>query len=314
MANFTLTAQNVNGDPFVTGNNINITNNSTSNLIFQDVDNLLGVAQTGEAVSLDGGVTFLSYQFLGYGDVRGDPLQHAGFVRIDLGNGSFLTVAIDMNADGDDTPDLQNGNTQLRVSDLDASTPAPFPVPPCFTPGTLIRVPGGEVPVETLRPGDLVETMDHGPRRLRWIGARRVAGTGDLAPGRFAPGAIGNTLALTVSPQHRMLVRGWRAELHFGVSEVLVAAVHLLGWPGVARCPVAEVDYLHLLLDRHEIIYAEGAPSESFHPGSWMLEDDSALRQEIAAVFPELSTRTRAELLPPVRRVVTSREARLLTA
>ncbi|WP_245890861.1 Hint domain-containing protein [Albidovulum aquaemixtae] len=313
MATFAITAQNVNGDPFPSNGKINISNSLTS-LVFRDIDNRLGVPQSGEQVSLDGGNTFLNYQFLGYGNVRGDPLQRAGFVRIALGNGKFLTVAIDMNADGDNTPDLKNGNTQLRVSDLDASSSAPFPVPVCFTSGTLIRVPGGEAPVESLRPGDLVETLDNGPQPVRWIGGRRVAGGGVFAPVRFAAGALGNDRPLLVSPQHRMLVRGWLAELHFGEDEVLAAAIHLLGLAGVDRCPMTEVAYVHLLLDRHEIVFAEGAPSESFHPGSRMLDEDRALRAEIGAIFPGFWMRPPSERLRPARRVVSAREARMLAA
>ncbi|MGB4828605.1 MAG: choice-of-anchor L domain-containing protein, partial [Paracoccaceae bacterium] len=43
---------------------------------------------------------------------------------------------------------------------------------PCFVAGTLIRTPDGDVPVETLHPGDLVLTMDDGPQPLRWTGSR----------------------------------------------------------------------------------------------------------------------------------------------
>ncbi len=204
-----------------------------------------------------------------------------------LENGTFVSSTF-VNAQG-----------PLLVSEL---------LPACFTPGALIAVPGGEVPIETLRPGDLVATRDHGPRPLRWIGRRTVAGTGDLAPVRIAAGAMGNRRPLLVSPQHRMLVTGWRAELLFGEPEVLVAAVHLLARPGIARAPRAEVDYVHLLFDEHEIVLAEGAPSESFHPGSRLLAGDRALLAEILAVFPELATRA-PESFAAARRIVTGREA-----
>jgi hypothetical protein len=159
---------------------------------------------------------------------------------------------------------------------------------PCFTRGTLIRVAQGEVPVETLRRGDLVATRDNGLQPIRWIGRRQVGGTGKFAPIRFAPGAMGNTRALLVSPQHRMVVRDWRAQLYFGQDEVLVAAHQLAGCDRIHVNPMPMVEYVHVMFDRHEIIFAEGAETESFHAGDTILAKDSALRAEIGALFPQL--------------------------
>lgn len=314
MATFTLTAQDVNGDPLQSGGNVNIVTNAWTSLTFTDVDGLLGTPQPGEFVSLDGGTTQLTYEFLGFGNVRGDPTQLAGFIRVDLGDGTYLTYAIDMNADGDDTPNLQNGNTTLKVSDLVVSPPAPWPVPPCFTPGTLIATPDGPRKIEEIGVGDLVTTMDHGAQPVRWAGRRRVSGMDRFAPVRIAEGVLGNRRALLVSPQHRMLVSGWLAELVTGEGEVLAAAVHLVDMPGIDRLTMAEVDYLHLMFDRHEIVFAEGAPSESFHPGDVILESDRALREEILAIFPELATTAARRRLRTARPVVKAREARLLVA
>lgn len=183
--------------------------------------------------------------------------------------------------------------------------------PPCFTPGTRIRTAAGDAPVETLVPGDLVDTLDGGLQPLRWTGRRKVDGTGDFAPVRIAAGALGNRRALVVSPQHRMLLTGWRAELHFGEAEVLVAALHLVGRPGIERTPVPEVDYCHLLFDDHEVIFAEGAPTESFHPGSILLAGDRALYAEIVSIFPELAARDPASLAA-ARPILGGREARVL--
>jgi len=85
--------------------------------------------------------------------------------------------------------------------------------PPCLVAGTMVLTPEGEKPVEMLRLGDRVMTRDCGAQPIRWIGARSVVGNAEFAPVRFAPGAIGNTRALHVSPQHRILMTGWRAEL-----------------------------------------------------------------------------------------------------
>ncbi|HEU0221792.1 MAG TPA: Hint domain-containing protein, partial [Paracoccaceae bacterium] len=89
----------------------------------------------------------------------------------------------------------------------------------CFTPGTLILTPAGERPVEALRPGDRVATR-RGAKTVRWVGARAVRGTGRMAPIWIRAGAFGNRRDLLVSPQHRMVVSHWRAELLFGQHEV----------------------------------------------------------------------------------------------
>jgi Hint domain len=186
--------------------------------------------------------------------------------------------------------------------------------PACFTPGTMIRVPSGAVAIETLKPGDLVETMDHGPQVLRWIGSQPMCGLRAHAPVVISEGALGNVRTLVVSPEHRMLVTNWFAELHFGEAEVLVAARHLTGIPGIAVKPVETVTYIHLLFDRHEIIFAENVPTESFHPGSWMLDGESDLRDEVLAIFPQLADLPDAVRKRPARRVTTGREAQLLVA
>lgn len=160
--------------------------------------------------------------------------------------------------------------------------------PPCFVAGTLIATPQGDRAVETLKPGDMVRTLDHGDRPLRWIGQRQVEGQGALAPIGFARGAIGNRRTLFVSPQHRMLIAGWRAELFLGEPAVLVAASHLVNGRTIQPAPRLRVHYVHLLFDRHEVILSEGAWSESFHPGATILSRDAALRAELAVLFPGL--------------------------
>jgi hypothetical protein len=184
--------------------------------------------------------------------------------------------------------------------------------PACFTEGTRIAVPGGEVPVETLTPGDLVETLDHGPQPLRWIGRAKVRGVGALAPVRFATGALGNVRPLYLSPQHRVLQRGWRADLHFGSPEVLAAALHLVNGHDATRAPCRDVVYFHLLFDRHEILCAEGAAVESLLPSAEAIERDPALAAEIRAVFPELMARPLSRRPRAARPVVPPRHAPVL--
>ncbi|MGB8623025.1 MAG: Hint domain-containing protein, partial [Paracoccaceae bacterium] len=119
---------------------------------------------------------------------------------------------------------------------------------------------------------------------------------------------------LLVSPQHRMLCRGARAQLLFSESEVLVPALHLLGTPDATRQAGGTVTYVHLLFDRHEVIFAEGAASESFHPGHVGVDGILApAREELFRIFPEL----RADMAaygPTARLCLKKHEARLLAA
>jgi hypothetical protein len=149
--------------------------------------------------------------------------------------------------------------------------------PVCFTPGAMIRTPEGERPVESLQVGDLVITRDHGAQPIRWVGQRTLPGFGPFAPICFAAEALGSDRPLRVSPQHRMLVRGWRAELFAGETEVLVAAVHLVNGRSVVRAPCPEVTYVHFMLDRHEIVLAEGAETESLDPAGAAAAADRAI-------------------------------------
>ena len=145
--------------------------------------------------------------------------------------------------------------------------------------------------VENLKTGDLVVTLDNGLQAIRWIGMRKMAATGRLAPIVFQAGAVGNVRELRVSPQHRMLIANWKTELYFGQFEVLVAAKHLVNDNTICQCEGGEVEYFHLMFDKHEVIFAEGIPTESFHPGDQGINTlHSAAREELFEIFPELES------------------------
>ncbi|MEM7243669.1 MAG: Hint domain-containing protein, partial [Pseudomonadota bacterium] len=136
----------------------------------------------------------------------------------------------------------------------------------CFTRGTLIDTDKGAVLVEDLEEGMMVRTRDNGFQRIRWVGSTKRTGKGKMAPIRIAAGTLGNTRDLRVSPQHRMLLEGWQAELLYGEAEVLASAKSLVNDQTIRIEECDEVEYFHILFDTHEVIFAEGAPSESFHP------------------------------------------------
>lgn len=159
----------------------------------------------------------------------------------------------------------------------------------CFVRGTRIETATGFVAVEDLRDGMLIETMDHGLQPVRRVLSKTVAAQEALAPIRIERGVLGNIRPLLVSPHHRMVLSGWRAELMTGETEVLAAARDLVGRGQVTIEPRDSVEYFHLLFDRHEIIFAEGAATESYHPfadGLTVLAPETMA--ELAAIFPDL--------------------------
>jgi Hint domain len=160
----------------------------------------------------------------------------------------------------------------------------------CFTTGTMIETDRGPRAIETLTRGDRILTRDNGYQPLRWIGSKRVRAQGDLAPVLFQPGSVGNTRALKVSPMHRMLVSDWRVELMTGEAQALVPARNLVNGRDILRRTGGWVTYAHILFDQHQIVFAEGAPSESLHPGVCALDAlQQEARAEVIALFPELA-------------------------
>jgi hypothetical protein len=169
----------------------------------------------------------------------------------------------------------------------------------CFTPDTRLMTPDGARAIQTLRPGDLIQTRDNGPQPILWSGHRRMSGARlyampHLRPIRFRAGALGTDRPdadLLVSPQHRMLVKGASALALFNTPEVLVAAEDLINDGAImVDQAMREVTYVHILLDRHNIVWANGLETESFHPSNTALDTiDPAQRAGLLALLPGIA-------------------------
>ncbi|MEL6523009.1 MAG: Hint domain-containing protein [Pseudomonadota bacterium] len=191
----------------------------------------------------------------------------------------------------------------------------------CFVEGTPIATPYGPVPVERLRADDMVLTRDNGAQPIAWRGARHLSGADLYAqphhrPIRLRAGAIGVDKPdgdLLVSPDHRVMVDGPGARDLFNTPEVLLRAEDLLSQPGVAtELRLQEVTYIHLAMERHEILWAAGVPCESFDPESAdfaALEPEDRAALEIA--FPEWRV-PEGRARPTARRVLNMSEAAIL--
>ncbi|MDZ4135163.1 MAG: Hint domain-containing protein, partial [Paracoccaceae bacterium] len=142
-----------------------------------------------------------------------------------------------------------------------------------------------------------------------------VAAVGDFAPIRIRAGTFGPHGTLLVSPLHRVLIRDSLAELLFGEAEVLVAARDLVNDRSVTVRRGGTVDYVHLLFDRHQVVWSEGLATESFLPGPQIAHSfEAAIVAEICTLFPEIDPETGFGYSPAARRTLRSFEAQVLLA
>lgn len=188
---------------------------------------------------------------------------------------------------------IGTGQNNIQLTDICYSTQVI-----CFTAGTQIETIHGEVSAEDLQVGDMVRTMDNGYQEVRWIGvnslsAQTLQAASWMRPVRISAGALGDGTPkqdLVVSPQHRVLVRSRIAQKMFGTDEVLVPAKQLVILDGIDICDDLDgVTYVHFLCNQHEVVFANGAASESLFTGAEALKSvGSEARAEIFALFPEL--------------------------
>jgi hypothetical protein len=153
---------------------------------------------------------------------------------------------------------------------------------PCYCRGTLILTDRGERKVEELEIGDELVTLAGEHRPIKWIGRRGYAGRyilgrQDILPICIKPGALGDDVPrrdLWISPHHAMFLEGGLIEARDLVNGVSI----------VQATQVDEVEYFHLELDSHDVIIAEGAPSETF------IDDDCRMMfrnaHEYALLYP----------------------------
>lgn len=292
---FTYTLQNVNGDPKVSGGNINITTSVLEQVVFtEDIAVSLSDVAAGDTITVSGVV--YNYEYIGSADVRGDPSLPAAYIRIvgPIPSGGTLSVgdtfAMDLTGEpGDpDYPNLPNGNTRARVSDLNTTEDVQFPGVVCFAAGTRLRTETGDKSVETLQAGELIQTLDNGLQPIVWIGhtALEFDATNETQkPVLIKAGALGGGQPmrdLAVSPQHKILLPDPQGQA------VLYPAKSLVGVPGIRwMYGKKAVTYYHVMLPQHGIILSEGLPSESFYPGpTGMRMLKARQKRAIESLFP----------------------------
>ncbi|MFN4100550.1 MAG: Hint domain-containing protein [Pararhodobacter sp.] len=135
----------------------------------------------------------------------------------------------------------------------------------CFLTGTMIATPAGEVAVETLHTGDLVLTADGRAVPVRWLARQTIQNipftlSPRLEPVVIAAGALGNGLPVTdliVSADHGMILDALVANASAMVNGTSIRFVPLAEMP-------AEFTWWHVETAEHDVILANGAPTESF--------------------------------------------------
>jgi len=136
-----------------------------------------------------------------------------------------------------------------------------------------------------------------------------VCGLGRLAPVCISAGALGNDRDLFLSPNHRVLVRSSTAELWYGQPEVLVPAKALVDGVRIRTVPILRADYLHIVLDDHQMVFSEGIATETLFTGT-MTQD--ILDAEAAEQLRMQAPRVHETVQVLSRMALTVREARHL--
>lgn len=159
-----------------------------------------------------------------------------------------------------------------------------------FARGTMITLAtGAQMPIEMLSPCDRVLTRDHGGQPIRWIGRATLKAVCPFAPVVITAGTLGNSGDLIVSQHHRMFLYQRERIAGLPTSELLVQAKHLVDGERVFLREGGFVDFLSIVFDHHEIIYAEGIPAESLMVNDATVNRLPAeLSADVKARFPGL--------------------------
>lgn len=136
--------------------------------------------------------------------------------------------------------------------------------PACFLPGTGIRTPAGDVPIEDLSVGDLVLTLSGAAVPIKWMARQVFKKSGSswseaVMPIRVARHALDDHTPhadLYLSPWHSLFIDGHLMPVKDLVNDISIAPALPEG--------LQTIEYFQIVLATHEVIFAEGAPAETF--------------------------------------------------
>lgn len=255
-------------DTFVTftfNDNFNATGYSFSGTVtneFTPAGNYLGATGTISVTTPSNTLVFTPSP----GAITDTPPAYGFSANTPAVNGVSNVIAFSFNGE---TPSVFTDVTAIIATQpappLDAKNAPVTSAVVCFASGTLIGTMRGDVAVEDLQAGDAVVTAFGEIRPITWVGHRVIDCAAQPIPSETWPvrvlaGAFGADMPkrdLFLSPGHPVLVRN-------GDSEVLVPIMCLINGTSIDRIAVDQVTYWHIELDRHDILFAEGLPAESF--------------------------------------------------
>ncbi len=216
----------------------------------------IAVASGGELLLDAGGTAATSVGFAGGSlDLRGQAYVSGMMPTYDSASGLLMV--------GSETLDVGmglSGGAFTLGTDHDGGTLVTEA--PCFVAGTRVETESGELPVEDLRPGDRVVTAARRLAPVRWVGRMRIALVRHPRPRHVTPIRISaNAFSpgvpcrdLLVSPDHALFAEG-----------VLIPARRLVNGASIRlETGLAAVTYVHVELDCHDLLLAEGLAAESY--------------------------------------------------
>lgn len=193
---------------------------------------------------------------------------------------------------------LNRGEAVFDIRRLSAQRSSSSRSMVCFTPDTRILTAFGHMPIQNLKPGDLIHTADNGLQPLLWIGSRditraRLHVAPHLAPIKVSKDAFGPGLPMAdmwVSPSHRFLLRSKRFNDQYGENEVLAPASGLINGTSITSdCRQQDTRYVHMLFEEHQVIFAENVPTESFFPNpDTLMALTEEAREQVFNTLPDL--------------------------
>ncbi|MDC0736740.1 Hint domain-containing protein [Cognatishimia sp. SS12] len=186
----------------------------------------------------------------------------------------------------------------------------------CFAAGTLIETTEGLKPIETLRIGDNVFTLDNGPQPVIWLSKTDLEWPGadpSLRPIAIRKNAFGPNAPMketVLSPQHRVFLGAHET----GGDAALAPARGLLDRKGIRLMRGKKaVSYYHLLLPKHEVVLANGLACESFYPGPEALKTlRKSQRSRLGAALQAAGVSSATEYGGYARRVLSVTQTRAL--
>ena len=200
---------------------------------------------------------------------RGDTIDLTGFVATNTGT---LTGGTSLTLNGSGGPNTLHFGAAVEDFIVTTSGGNTEITTICFCRDTQIGTPNGEVPVQTLKAGDIVLTAHNGPRKVTWVGTGKVLATrgkrGIQTPVIVRRGALGDNLPhqdLHVTKAHSLYIDDVLIPVEFLVNHRTIL------WDDHAH----EVEIYHVELGSHDILIANGVPAESYRDDGnrWLFQN-----------------------------------------